>query len=253
MCDLWKNTTNESVASGDIPAQIEWALNHLPHVKHLKLYNSGSFFDERAIPEKDYERIASLVKGFETLLVESHPKLIGEKCLTFKNMLKPELQIAIGLETVHPEILALINKKMTIEDFRESVSFLNNHGILSRAFVLLKPPFMTESEGVYWAQMSIESAFNSGVECCTIIPVRSGNGAMDILQDQGHFSPPDIRSLETVTEYGIKINAGRVFADLWDIEKFSRCSKCTDQRVARLVAMNLGQEIVPPVRCICDS
>ena len=46
--------------------------------KHLKLYNSGSFFDGRAIPEEDYPRIASLVSHFETVIVESHPKLIGE-------------------------------------------------------------------------------------------------------------------------------------------------------------------------------
>lgn len=52
MCDLWKNTTDVSVPAGAIPVQIEKALNELPDVKHLKLYNSGSFFDRRAIPRK---------------------------------------------------------------------------------------------------------------------------------------------------------------------------------------------------------
>lgn len=71
MCDLWKNTTNKSVRIGDIPNQIEWALKQMPEVKHLKLYNSGNFFDKKAIPEEDYRQIASLLSGFETIIVRS--------------------------------------------------------------------------------------------------------------------------------------------------------------------------------------
>ena len=112
MCDLWKNTTNKSVRTGDIPNQIEWALKQMPEVKHLKLYNSGNFFDKKAIPEEDYSQIASLLSDFETVIVESHPKFINEKCLLFKKMLKPELEVAIGLETVHLEVLQKLNKQM---------------------------------------------------------------------------------------------------------------------------------------------
>ncbi|MDO9339362.1 MAG: radical SAM protein [Bacteroidales bacterium] len=253
MCDLWKNTTDESVSAGAIPNQIEWALNHLPDVKHLKLYNSGSFFDGRAIPEEDYKRIASLLNSFETVIVESHPRLINEKCLIFRDMLKPDLQIALGLETVHPEILRKLNKQMTLEDFRNSVSYLTQYGILSRAFVLLRPPFLSESEGIYWAERSLDFAFSTGVECCTVIPVRAGNGAMDILLEKGDFNPPDIHSLEIVLEYGIGLNAGRVFADVWDLGLFSSCRKCIDQRTNRLIAMNLNQKIISRDKCTCDS
>jgi len=252
MCDLWKNTINESVQPGAIPNQIEWALKQLPDTKHLKLYNSGSFFDERAIPEKDYEKIASLVRGFETVIVESHPGIINERCLSFRDMLKPDLQIALGLETVHTEILRKLNKKMTIDDFSNAVSFLTRNGILSRAFILLKPPFMSESEGIYWAERSIDFAFDAGVECCTVIPVRAGNGAMDFLKENKYFSPPDIHSLEEVVEYGIQLDAGRVFADVWDPELFSGCKKCTEKRIRRLTTMNLNQKVTGRVICTCD-
>ena len=49
MCDLWKNTTDKPVPVGAIPKQIEWTLNKLPQAKHLKLYNSGNFFDGNKI------------------------------------------------------------------------------------------------------------------------------------------------------------------------------------------------------------
>lgn len=252
MCDLWKNTTDTSSPVGAIPDQIEWALNQMPYAKHLKLYNSGSFFDKRAIPSADYQRIASLVRQFETVIVECHPGLVNESCLDFKKMLKPNLQLALGLETVHPEILPKLNKQMTLKDFSEAVNFLKKNDILSRAFVLLRPPFLSESQGIYWAERSIDFAFNAGVECCIVIPVRAGNGAMDRLMAMNMFSSPDIKSIEKVLEYGIELKAGRVFADVWDIGLFSSCEKCTDQRIKRLIDMNLSQEILPPLSCTCN-
>jgi radical SAM enzyme (TIGR01210 family) len=252
MCDLWKNTTDFNVPNGGISGQIEWALEKMNGVKHVKLYNSGSFFDNRAVPENEYERIAALLKDFETVIVESHPKLINEKCLKFKRMLRPDLHIALGLETIQPEIVRILNKNMTPEDFRTAVKFLKRNGISSRAFILLRPPFVSEEEGIYWAERSIDYAFSSGAECCTIIPVRPGNGTIDYLKDRGEFTPPSIKSLEEVLEYGIKLSHGRVFADTWDLGLFSKCDKCLQVRTKRISDMNLEQKILPPVNCVCN-
>ncbi len=253
MCDLWKNTTVETVPVGAIPNQIRYALERMPGVRHIKLYNSGSFFDPGAIPESDYKEIASLLRHFETVIVESHPKLITEKCLKFRDLLVPELHVAMGLETVNPELLRILNKQMTTDDFKNSARYLSDNGIHVRAFILLRPPLLTESEGIFWSQQSIDFAFNSGVECCTIIPVRSGNGAMEELYMKGEFNLPDIHSLEKVLEYGINLNKGRVFADVWDLGIFSKCDKCLDLRSKRITEMNLTQEDLPSIKCICNK
>jgi radical SAM enzyme (TIGR01210 family) len=252
MCDLWKNTTDFTIPVGAIPDQIEYALERMGNARHIKLYNSGSFFDTRAIPEEDYFRIASVLEHFDTVIVESHPRLIDDSCLQFRNMLKPELQVALGLETVNTDLLLRLNKKMTLPDFAHAVNFLNRQGVTSRAFILLRPPFLTEDEGIMWAERSIDFAFRVGVECCTVIPVREGNGAMDHLLVDGYFSRPGIRSLETVLEYGIGLNSGRVFADLWDLNLFSKCDICFDKRAARMLEMNLNQVIPQPVSCNCN-
>jgi radical SAM enzyme (TIGR01210 family) len=225
----------------------------MPPARHLKLYNSGSFFDTRAIPEEDYPRIASLVAGFESVIVESHPRLVDERCLRFRNLLQPQLHVALGLETVNPELLLRLNKKMTLQDFTRAAAFLNKNNILARAFILLRPPFLTEQEGIEWAQRSLDFAFRVGIECCTVIPVREGNGAMDQLLASGEFNRPDIVSLETVLEYGIGLNGGRVFADLWDLKLFSHCDKCFTARHERMNHMNLYQSIPPAVTCDCKS
>jgi len=245
MCDLWKNTTNETVPIGAIPNQIEYALQNLPSVKHIKLYNSGNFFDKRAIPPADYDSIISLLHGFETVLVENHPKYIDHNVIKFRDKLRGDLQIAIGLETANPEVLPKLNKQMTLKDFSSSVQFLGKHDILSRAFILLRPPFLNEQEGVLWAKKSIDFAFDSGVECCVVIPTRSGNGALDLLEKEGYFHSPNIESLENVLAYGISLNKGRVFADLWDLEQFSTHPNLTEKSKARMQQINYSQIVLP--------
>ena len=251
MCDLWMHTTVDTVPVGAVPAQLEYALEKLAPATHLKLFNSGSFFDPRAIPVEDYARIASLSSAFEHVLVESHTAFIGESCLEFSRMLNGKLEVAIGLETVHPEILPRLNKGMTLADFKRSIGFLRTYGISTRAFILLRPPFLSEVEGVEWACRSLDFAFACGVDVCSVIPVRSGNGALDKLALEGYFQEPSIPSLERVVEYGIGLQKGMVFADLWNLERFSACMHCFESRKERLEQMNLTQAQMKPVECSC--
>ena len=109
----------------------------------------------------------------------------------------------MGLETVHPTVLPRLNKRMTLDDFETATRFLTKHEIAVRAFILLRPPYLTEDEGVHWAKESVRFAFDVGVECCVVIPTRARNGAIDELQRQGAFSPPRIASLEKVLDYGV--------------------------------------------------
>lgn len=253
VCDLWKYTTDETVPAGAISTQIEMALRLLPPARSLKLYNCGSFFDTRAIPVAEYSNIVRLIEKFDSVVVESHPVFINDSCVEFRDMMKKDMEVAIGLETIHSRSLERLNKHMTISDFRNTIRFLNINGISSRAFILLKLPFMTEEQGVLWAERSIEYAFDCGVDCCTVIPVRPGNGMVEELAREGHYSPPVIDSLEKVLEYGIKLRAGRVFADTWDLSFFSKCENCFPERVNRIKMMNLSQKIIPRSECSCHT
>ncbi len=155
MCDLWRHTTNQTVPAGAIPQQIEYALGQFDsRPKQLKLYNSGSFFDPAAIPPADYPAIAQTVAFAKRVVVESHPRLVGDKALRFRDLLRGSLEVAMGLETVHPQMLPRLNKKFELAHFSQAAEFLRDNGIAMRAFVLVKPPFMSETEGVEWAVKS---------------------------------------------------------------------------------------------------
>jgi radical SAM enzyme (TIGR01210 family) len=250
MCDLWVNTVDETVPRGAIAGQIRAALAGLPPARQIKLYNAGSFFDPGAIPPDDDDKIAHTVKGFDRVIVESHPAFLAgayeERCLRFRDAISGELEVAIGLETAHPDVLARLNKKMTLEQFRRAASFLRAHDIALRVFVLLSPPFMPEAEAVAWACRSLDLARDCGATVTTVIPTRGGNGAMEAIGDS--FHPPRLPALESTLEYGISIGRMRVFADLWNIERFFSCD-CSDARATRLAAMNRFQRPVPDVVC----
>jgi len=255
MCDLWKNTLEQPVEEGAIPGQISYALERLPKARVIKLYNNGNFFDRKAIPYSDYQPIADLLTGSERVIIENHPKLCGEACLEFQEMLEGQLEIAMGLETIHPDVLPKLNKKITTDDFREAAVFLTDNGIDSRAFILLNPPYLTDPDkNIEWTVKSLRYAFDCGVSACSIIPTRDGNGAMEKLRDEGLYVPPAISALEEAFNKGLAVNKGRVFVDLWDLERFSTCAHCFEKRKDRLHAMNLNQKILPPVKCeYCDN
>lgn len=255
MCDLWKNTTDVRVPPGAIPAQIDYALARLPPARHIKLYNSGNFFDAQAIPPEDHADIARRLEAFATVIVENHPKLCTARCVEFRDRLQGQLEVALGLETVHPDVLPRLNKQMTLDGFRRAVVFLLDHDIAVRTFILLRPPFLTEAEGAEWALRSIEFSFSIGIGCCSVVPVRSGNGIMEQLQANGLFAPPSLGSLERVLTEGLQIAAGRgrVFMDVWDVEKFFDCPLCGPQRAERLQRMNLEQTVLPSISCECGT
>lgn len=249
MCDLWRDTTDDTVPDGAIAAQVRAAVAAHPSPRHVKLYNAGSFFDRRAIPLGDWPAIIELVSRFATVIVESHPRLIGADCRRLAAALRPRLQVAMGLETVEPEVLARLNKGMTVGDFDAAVARLRQDDIDVRAFILSHPPYLDGPSCEAWSTRSMAHAFAVGVECCVVIPTRSDSGAMDDLARRGQVVKPGLAALERQLEAGLRLAAGRVFADLWDVERIRECDVCHDRRVDRLRLMNRTQAVLESVTC----
>ena len=91
----------------------------------------------------DYEAVATQVASFERVIVESHPALVGDRCLRFRDLLKAQLEVAMGLETVHPIALERLNKRMTTAQFAQAAAHLRENPIDLRVFVLVQPPFIS--------------------------------------------------------------------------------------------------------------
>lgn len=254
MCDLWRNTLDQVVPPGAILRQVREGLARVPSARWVKLYNAGSYFDPLAIPPQDDSPVLALLAGRERVIVESHPGFVRQRCREFAGALAGEgstLEVAMGLETANEAILDRLNKRMTLDTFRAAVGRLRGWGARVRAFILVRPPWMTEAEGVDWGCRSLEFAFTAGVQTCSLIPTRGGTAAMARLAATGEFAPPRLSSVEQVMAHGLALGRGRVFVDLWDIEPLAECPACGPEIVRRMARANLEQ--VLPGRPACAA
>jgi uncharacterized Fe-S cluster-containing MiaB family protein len=157
----------------------------------------------------------------------------------------------MGLETAHPEALERLNKRMTVDDFAGAADRLRALGASIRAFVLVSPPFVPLAEQDEWLSRSVATSFALGASAVSLIPVRSGNGAMEALAASGDFQSPALADIERSVRVARTVHRGpgRLFVDLWDLDRFASCPHCLEARRARLHAMNLTQRDEPPVPC----
>ena len=272
-----RKITTEPTPAGALPAQLRRTLEeHTLALDpatpcHLKLYNASNFFERRAVPPSDDEALLELALPFDRVVVESHPKLLGERCRHWAEALGPgRLQVAMGLETIHPEAQPRLGKGASLADFEAAAQFLANHGVSWRAFVLVGTPYVPNAETVDWAVRTTAFALEHGAEHIAVIPVRPGNGALEQLAASGDFEPPTLDQLEQALDQGQdlarRFGAGAsgntsgnvsasvsepavVTADTWDLETFAPCPECRAERIARLERLNLEGRPEAPIVC----
>jgi radical SAM enzyme (TIGR01210 family) len=256
MCDLWRYTTVTDTPRGAIAAQVASARSDLagtvPAITAIKLYNAGSFFDPRAVPDADYDDIAAALAGLARVVVESHPALIGGRVDRLLDSLDrastataATLEVAMGLETAHPESLDRLNKHFGLDDFRRAAADLAARGVGLRVFLLISPPFVPPQQQDAWLLQSIDTALACGAAVVSLVPTRGGNGTMETLADAGLFQPPGLEEIERAFRLAVEHARGRgvILVDLWDLQRFAPRQTDVTAIRERLHAINLVQAL----------
>lgn len=255
-CDLWRFTIDGPTPAGALTQQLTNVLSAIdgPFPQRLKLYNASNFFDQQAVPVGDLPGIAALTRDFTAVTVESHANMVGPRTLDFAQQISGRLEVAMGLETIHPVASRHINKRLDIERFDIAARFLKENGIDVRVFVLLGAPYVLGPESVAWTVRTVEYALERGASVVSIIPVRGGNGEIERLANEGHFNAPSLSDLEDALDKCLELDDAVVTADLWDIERLSACEHCNVQRIERLKRANVSGRSEARIDChICSG
>jgi radical SAM enzyme (TIGR01210 family) len=254
-CDLWRWTIDGPTPPGALTTQVKAVLKKFdgatPH--RLKLYNASNFFDQRAVPPTDLASIAELSAGFDAVTVESHANTIGPRTVEFARVISGRLEVAVGLETVHPAAAKQINKRLDLNRFDSAARLLSENGIDLRVFVLLGTPHIPVEESVEWTVRTAQYAAERGASVVSIIPVRGGNGEMERLGAIGQFTPPTLAQLEEAIDRCLKFTDCVVTADLWDVDRLRACEQCRSVRIERLRRANVTgrpQPMAPCAMCV---
>ncbi len=253
MCDLWRHTLASPTPVGSLPTQIRAGLalpaSDAAAPRWLKLYNGSNFFDQRSVPREDLPTVAQLARPFERVVVENHPRLHSDAVARFRDQLTGQLEVAMGLETAHPEALAALNKQMTLSDFEAACSRLHGLEIETRAFVLLGVPGVPPKDTVAWCRQSVACAIDCGVRHVSVVPLRAGNGWIDQQIHTGCLELPTAADLEQAADEAVALPRSSrqvVTVDLWDFDRLrGTCQACRVLRRDRLEAMNVAQVVFP--------
>jgi radical SAM enzyme (TIGR01210 family) len=250
-CDLWRWTIDGPTPAGALTTQLDGVLETLagPMPDRLKLYNASNFFDERAVPTEDLLGIALRSSAFTAVTIESHANMIGPETLAFSQQIDGRLEVAMGLETVHPIAAAQLNKRLDFARFDAAARFLVENGIDLRVFVLLGAPHIPIVESVEWTVRTVEYAVELGASVVSIIPVRGGNGELERLQSLGQFTLPSLSLLEETLDRCGQFTSAVVTADLWDVDRLPTCEQCGAGRIERMRRLNATGRAERPIRC----
>ena len=250
-CDLWRLTIDGPTPPGALTRQLRTVIEALDcsQLDRLKLYNASNFFDRRAVPSEDLEGIAKLASLFTAVTVESHVNTIGAPTFEFARQIPGRLEVAIGLETIHPLARTHLNKHLDLARFDQTAGLLLANGIDLRVFVLLGAPYVRPEESVDWTVRTVEYAAERGASVVSIIPVRRGNGEIERLKAIGHFNPATLSQLEEALDRCLRITSAVATADIWDVERLPACDQCKPERIERLRRLNVTGRAEPGIAC----
>jgi len=214
----------ESVEGGTVPhedlmAQVEACIDHeRAHrdVEHegpcplVKIYTSGSFLDEREVPAETREAIAGTFADRERMVVESLPDFVDREKLAEFTACGLDVDVAVGLETATDRVRHdCVNKYFDFADFEAACEEVgaaddDRSGVDAgvKAYLLLKPPFLTESEAVADMKRSVRRC--GAVEGCHTVSMNPTNvqrhTMVEELYHAGGYRPPWLWSVCEVLE-----------------------------------------------------
>lgn len=200
-CAMCGYVYDSAIVSQDaLFTQFDDALKQLGDIEYLKVFNSGSFFDYRELGAQMIDKLFAAVneKGVRRVQVESRPEFLRREALgRAVEALQPELEVGIGLETSSDYVREhCVNKGFTLMDFRRAVKTCRNLGVGVKAYLLVKPPFLSEKEAIEDAVSSAFEASNLGASRISFNPLAVHRHTLvEYLWKRGEYSPPWLWSL----------------------------------------------------------
>jgi radical SAM enzyme (TIGR01210 family) len=256
----------------DIISQFENSFkgDNINNYNLVTVYNNGNFFvDKEIFPEVRryiYQRIQK--SRVSMLMVESLPQFINDKKITEAKQYLGEkkLAVCIGLQSADNLIRELaINSTCTKKAFKNAVNILSKNGYFTLAFLMIKPPFLTESEAINDVVKSIEYLSSLGINNPILCATRvAPNTVVNLMFRKNIFNPPWLWSIIEILRKTLKVcpqSNPRVVTSELKTESNpdsicpQNCSKCNSYIIKALERFNTTKSLnlFETYQCDCYS
>ncbi|WP_227133400.1 archaeosine biosynthesis radical SAM protein RaSEA [Halorubellus salinus] len=169
----------------------------------IKIYTSGSFLDEREVGAQTRQAIAETFGDRERIVVESLPDFVDAEKVQDFTQHGLDVDVAVGLETATDRVRHdCVNKYFDFADFEDAAMAAKEAGAGVKAYLLMKPPFLTEPEALADMKASVRKC--ADVEGCHTVSMNPCNvqryTMVDELYFRGGYRPPWLWSVADVLE-----------------------------------------------------
>ena len=208
MCGYVYDCASEPPTLEDYKAQLARAMKKAEKFPEfmVKIFTSGSFLDEQEVPPEARDAILKTLADdprVVKVLAETRPNFVTEEnvkeCL---NILKNKpFELAFGLETSSDRIRRdSINKGFTFRDFVRASEISRKNGATVKAYLMLKPLFLSERQALEDIIGSIDDAApyadTISINLCN---VQKGT-LVEALWEKGQYRPPWLWSIVEILQ-----------------------------------------------------
>ncbi len=254
-----------SVSHRNLMKQIEACLEHEANEADepsglIKIYTSGSFLDEREVPAETRDAIAETFADRDRMVVESLPDFVDREKLQEFTDRGLETDVAIGLETATDRVRHdAVNKYFDFTEFEAACAEAENADAGVKAYLLMKPPFLSEPDSVADMKRSIRRC--AAVDGCHTVSMNPCNvqryTMVEELYHDGGYRPPWLWSVADVLESTADVDAIVVSDPVGhgSDRGAHNCGECDDLVQTAIKDFNLRQDpsVFSEVTCECEA
>ncbi|WP_336364438.1 archaeosine biosynthesis radical SAM protein RaSEA [Halalkalicoccus salilacus] len=224
----------------------------------IKIYTSGSFLDEREVGARSREAIAETFADRERIVVESLPDFVASEKIADFTERGLATDVAIGLETATDRVRHdCVNKYFDFEAFVAASEAAESAGAGIKAYLLCKPPFLSEREAVEDMKRSIRRC----AEYAHTISMNPTNvqryTMVDELHFRGGYRPPWLWSVAEILESTADADAIVVSDPVGHGSERGphNCGECDDRVQRAIKDFDLRQDpsVFEQVSCECEA
>ena len=251
MCGYFNDSLLDEIADKDLLKQFELAIKNYKGERFVKIFNSGSFLDDKEIsPKVRLEILNILSKKVKKISVESRPEYITDKILLdIKKIINSKIfEIGIGLETANDIVRKkTINKGFNFVQYKKAADILKKYNYKLKTYVLVKPPFLTEKESIFDCINTIDK-IKDITNVVSLNPVNVQRYTMvEYLWKRNKYRPPWLWSILEILKNGKKIIGNKIIkCDIvggGNIRGAHNCGKCDGKILKAIKLFSLNQNI----------
>lgn len=263
MCGYVYDSAQKPPSHDDLMKQFEHAMSCCKDKEFIvKIFTSGSFLDDGEFATETRNEILSLLGAdgrVKKVIAETRPEYVTpEKVAESINALGKKFEVAMGLETSNDMIRRdCINKGFSFSDFVRASEDAKHEGATVKAYLLLKPPFLSEGVAINDTINSINDAAQYAetisVNLCN---VQKGT-LVDEMFERGDYRPSWLWSAVECLKKGKASNPGIVLMSdpvgAGALRGPHNCGKC-DKGVAeaiRIFSLTQDTGVFKNLHCEC--